>query len=84
MTEVKLKPYTEEEMKFTDIAGLEDWREYDFGVGRVYRIDNPEQLHVKRKPEGDSHRLIDAQGIRHYVPAGWIGMRFAGQWGVNP
>jgi len=79
--DMKLVPCTEEEMAFTSIEGLEEWREYDFGAGRIYRIEKPVKLSVKRKPEGDSHRLIDAAGTRHYVPAGWTGFRFAGQWG---
>jgi hypothetical protein len=82
--EIKLVPYTEEEMGFNDLTGLEDWREYDFGNGRTYRIEKPVKVHVKRKENGDSHRLIDAAGIRHYVPVGWIGFRFGGKWGVQP
>lgn len=84
MGDVKLVPYTEEEMNFTNIEGLEEWREYDFGHGKTYRIEKPTRVHVKRKPEGDSHRLIDAAGNRHYVPVGWVGFRFGGKWGVQP
>ena len=82
-TDVNLKPYTEEELKFHNLEGLEEWREYNFGNGKVFRIEKPVKVHIKRKPEGDSHRLIDAQGVRHYVPAGWIGFSFGGKWGLK-
>lgn len=80
---MELASYTEEEMEFASLEGLEAWREYDFGHGRKYRIEQPVRLHVKRKPEGDSHRVIDAAGIRHYIPVGWIAMSFAGKWGLQ-
>lgn len=82
MDNVQLNKYTEEELKFYDIAELEEWREYVFSDNNVYRIEKPVKLHVKRHDNGDSHRVIDAAGIRHYVPAGWIAMRFSGQWGL--
>lgn len=44
----------------------EEWREYDFG-GRVYRIENPVKL-VTRKA-GTTHRVVDANGVTHCVPA---------------
>lgn len=84
MSEIKLVPYTEEELAFNNLEGLEEWREYDFGGGKKYRIEKPIRVHVKRKPDGDSHRLIDAAGNRHYVPSGWIGFSFGGKWGVQP
>lgn len=83
-TSIELVPYTEDELKFNNIEGLEEWREYDFGQGKTYRVDRPIRVHITRKPGGDSHRLIDAQGVRHYVPSGWIGFRFEGKWGMQP
>lgn len=59
----------------------EAYRVYDFGNGKQYRIDRPLRLNVKRKPEGDSHRVLDAQGRAHYVPAGWIGLMWEGKTG---
>jgi hypothetical protein len=45
---------------------VESWREYDFG-GRVYRIDSPITLYLK---DGSSHhRVLDALGIIHCLPA---------------
>lgn len=74
--------YNNREAAFTDISGLEEWREYIYPNG-AYRISEPVRVHVTRKVNGDSHRLIDADGVRHYVPAGWIAFRFKGEWGVD-
>lgn len=48
------------------VAGIERWREYDFG-GRVYRIDNPATVYFRKG--GSTHRVVDANGISHCVPA---------------
>jgi hypothetical protein len=45
---------------------LEEWREYDFG-GRIYRIDRPETLWYR--PGGQTHRVLDQEGVVHCVPA---------------
>lgn len=52
-------------MNQDDISG-EIWREYDFG-GRVYRIESPRRLY--RRDGGTTHRVLDAEGIVHCVPA---------------
>lgn len=44
----------------------EIWREYDFG-GRVYRIENPVDLYFR--PGGETHRVVDSEGVVHCVPA---------------
>jgi hypothetical protein len=48
------------------VAGVEEWREYDFG-GRIYRIDKPQTVHYRQG--GSTHRVTDAEGIVHCVPA---------------
>lgn len=61
-----------------DVAGVEAWREYDFG-GRVYRIDAP--VKVQFRAEGSTHRVTDTKGVVHCVPApGFHGcaLRWAG------
>lgn len=50
----------------TDISS-EEYREYNFGTDKLVRILNPLQLKVS----GGGHRVLDAQGISHYVPKGW-------------
>lgn len=64
---------------FVDISN-EAWRRYDFPSGHVV-IFNPVKLNVKRKTEGDSHRIIDAEGMSHYIPAGWIHLSWKGKAG---
>lgn len=44
----------------------EAWREYDW-AGRVYRIEKPVALYYRRG--GTTHRVVDATGITHCVPA---------------
>jgi hypothetical protein len=45
---------------------VELWREYDFG-GRVYRIEEPQKLYCREG--GTTHRVLDAKGVVHCVPA---------------
>lgn len=42
------------------------WREYDF-PGRVYRIEEPVAFYFR--PGGETHRVLDGEGIIHCVPA---------------
>lgn len=44
----------------------EAWREYDFG-SRIYRINSPTELYTR--PGGTTHRVVDALGTVHCVPA---------------
>lgn len=64
---------------FTDISN-EKYRTYYFPTGNV-TIQNPVKLNVKRKPEGDSHRIVDNQGKAYYVPAGWLLLQWEGKDG---
>lgn len=52
---------------FDDISS-EAWREYTFEGGEVVRIEEPLRLHVS----DNGHRIFDAAGQSHYVPAKWI------------
>jgi hypothetical protein len=54
------------DLKTIELSGVEEWREYDF-EGRVYRINNP--MRVQFRPGGETHRVTDAEGIVHSVPA---------------
>ena len=54
------------ELKKIEVKGVEEWREYDFG-GRVYRIAAP--VSVEFRPGGETHRVTDAEGVVHCVPA---------------
>lgn len=74
-------------MTFTNNSGLpfndissEAWREYVFPDGAVVRIDNPTHLNVSRSSGG--HRLFDGNGISHYIPAGWVHLRWQAKSGA--
>lgn len=54
------------DLKKIDVANVEAWREYDFG-GRVYRIENP--VSVEYRDDSSTHRVTDANGVVHCVPA---------------
>lgn len=49
-----------------DLLDVEEWREYDFG-GRIYRIERPAKLITRAG--GSTHRVMDAAGITHCLPA---------------
>jgi hypothetical protein len=54
------------DLRRIDLAGVEEWREYDFH-GRVYRITAPKS--VEFRDGGATHRVTGADGIVHCVPA---------------
>ncbi len=62
----------ESDLEFSDISS-EAWREYEFGSGAKVRIDSPTQLNVS---ESGGHRIFDSEGVSHYVPAGWIHLKW--------
>lgn len=49
-----------------EVSGVEEWREYDF-EGRVYRIEKPKTVEFRK--DSSTHRVTDADGIVHCVPA---------------
>jgi hypothetical protein len=57
-------------MKKIDVRGVEKWREYDF-AGRVYRIERP--VSVEFYEGSTTHRVTDAAGVTHCVPAPGVG-----------
>jgi len=57
-------------LEFSDISS-EQFREYRFESGTV-RIDQPLRLHVS----ANGHRVFDASGASHYVPLGWIHLKW--------
>lgn len=81
---LKLVPYKQQDLIWDDIRGLEEWREYDYGDGRKYRIERPVSVNIQRSAKGDSHRLIDDAGVSHYVGRNWVAFSFGGEWGLLP
>lgn len=62
---------------FTDISS-EAYRSYEFSNGKVIRIDEPLKLNVS--PSG-GHRLFDASGTSHYIPKGWVWLKWKAKKG---
>ena len=61
--------------KFVDISS-EKWREYVYPTGTV-RISEPKWLNVKPQTDSlHSHRVIDHAGISHYLPSGFLEIRW--------
>jgi hypothetical protein len=56
------------DLDFADISS-ELWREYRFLNGETVRIEAPLKLNVSNS---GGHRIFDADGVSHYIPAGWI------------
>lgn len=48
------------------------WREYTFDEGQSVRIDKPLKLYIS----DNGHRILDADGVSHYVPLGWIHLKW--------
>ena len=63
-------------LDFKDISS-ERWREYTFADGQAVRIDNPLRLYVS----DNGHRILDAEGVSHYVPLGWIHLKWQAKEG---
>lgn len=59
-------------LTFSDISS-EDYRVYEFDNGRSILINRPLKLNVS--PSG-GHRLFDADGVSHYIPKGWIHLKW--------
>lgn len=62
------------DLKEQDISS-ESYREYDYGGGKVYRIENPATLITREG--GTGHRIIDKAGVTHWVPVNiWYCLRW--------
>jgi len=62
-------------MSLHDVSS-EEWREYVYADGAIFRVDCPRSLYLKQDERGDSHRVVDKQGVTHYPRRGWIGLRW--------
>jgi hypothetical protein len=54
--------------KKVDLSDKEIWREYRFSDEEKVRIRNPHYLIVS----DNGHRIMDLNGVAHYIPYGWI------------
>jgi hypothetical protein len=55
-------------LEFADISS-ESYRNYNFPDGVIVHIEYPLKLNVSKS---GGHRIFDASGTSHYIPAGWI------------
>lgn len=65
-------------LEFKDISA-EKKRTYDFGDGVTVVIDQPLKINVS---DSGGHRIFDAYGDSHYIPAGWIHLRWTAKHGA--
>lgn len=71
---IELKNGTDK--KFIDVSS-EEYRVYTFG-DKETRIENPQWLNVG----GNGHRLLDGEGVSHYIPFGWQHLRWKARDGA--
>ena len=67
-------------------VSTELWRVYIFATPygpQSVTVNEPKLLFVKRKDNGDSHRLILMNGECVYIPAGWLALHWKGR-GEDP
>ena len=63
------------QLGFIDISS-EEWREYRFPGNETIRLIAPLYLNVST---GGGHRVFTPDGVSHYVPIGWLHLR----WGTK-
>lgn len=59
----------ESDNKFFDVS-TEEFRIYEFPNKEIVKIYEPVAVSVNK--ESGSHRILDNNGISHYIPSGWI------------
>jgi hypothetical protein len=59
-------------LEFTDIS-TEEFRMYEYNNAVKLTIEQPLALNVS---ESGGHRVLDAEGMSHYVPKGWIHLKW--------
>lgn len=65
---------------FKDISS-EEWRQYIFlsAGGAIHKevINSPAYLAVS----ANGHRILDSDGISHYIPSGWVSLSWKSKEG---
>jgi hypothetical protein len=59
---------------------MEETRTYHFPDGSTYTVDKPSKIYIK---ESGSHKIIDKNGLNHYVRPGWNAFTFEGEYSFN-
>lgn len=68
-----LKVHVPEGFSLHDVS-VEEWRTYHYEDGVQYTVNRPVKLFLKRTPSGDSHRVVDADGITHCPRRDWVAL----------
>ena len=63
------------ERKWIDISS-EEFRAYTFVKSAVI-INKPQHLNIS---DSGGHRILDGEGVSHYIPAGWTAI----SWKADP
>lgn len=51
----------------------EIYRDYVWPNGTLVRIAQPQAIHISTS---GGHRILDSNGVSHYIPTGWIHLRW--------
>lgn len=65
------------DLAFSDISS-EEYRTYQWESGFKITIQQPQKLNVSAS---GGHRVFDAFGVSHYIPAGWVHLWWAAKDG---
>jgi len=62
------------------VKGVEKYREYVYTDGYSYRVTSPVTVFLPTSgPKQQSHRVVDTEGVTHYIPADWRAIRWVGK-----
>jgi hypothetical protein len=67
-------------MEFKDLTD-EKYRVYEFPNGKNVLITDPQKLNVSKS---GGHRVLDGEGVSHYIPAGWFHLFWVVKEGKEP
>ena len=74
-------------LEWLDVSD-EVWRQYVYPNGDRFLVEGPLELNVKKKPDGDSHRIKceapDGYKTSVYVASGWIAIEWKVKEGAEP
>ena len=65
---------------------LDEWHDISHEQDRIYTFPNGETVLVARPQKllvsSSGHRIVEDGGIGHYIPTGWIHIRWEGDFVV--
>lgn len=71
--------------EWINLEGVEDQRTYLYAHPHINEIveitiPRPSRLYVKAS---GSHKIVDMEGVLHYMPKGWLSIRIIGEFKFN-